>query len=73
MLGLVPTYWPARCFWALLGGEAGWWAYWLAGVLIQVFITTGLMLTRLEAIAVMGVYGYFVAAHLWPSIVPWHF
>ena len=38
VLGLVPTYWPVRCFWALLAGEAGWWAYWLASVLIQALL-----------------------------------
>jgi cation:H+ antiporter len=45
----------------------------LAGVVIQIFITTGLILNRIEALIILALYGYFVAVHLQPGIIPWHF
>ncbi|MCU0612056.1 MAG: sodium:calcium antiporter [Candidatus Eisenbacteria bacterium] len=41
----------------------------LAGVVIQLFITTGALLTRLEALLVLMLYGWFVAGHLMPHLV----
>jgi fluoroquinolone transport system permease protein len=35
LLGLFPTYWPARLLWALQYGEPGGWVYLLVGLLYQ--------------------------------------
>ncbi len=45
----------------------------LGGVLVQIFITTKAVFNRVEAIAVLLLYAYFVTTHLWPKIVPWTF
>ncbi|MBN1577918.1 MAG: hypothetical protein JW913_15265 [Chitinispirillaceae bacterium] len=45
----------------------------LAGVMMQIFITTKAIFSRIEAVAVLLLYAYFVATHLWPRIVPWCF
>jgi fluoroquinolone transport system permease protein len=34
--GLIPTYWPAKAFWALLAGETNYWLYLLIGLVYQV-------------------------------------
>lgn len=44
-----------------------------AGVIIQIFITTGLRLNRIEAAATMLLYGYFAYVHLVPGVKPWEF
>ncbi len=45
----------------------------LAGVIVQIFITTGMVLSRKEAIAILALYGYFVLVHVRPELVPFHF
>jgi len=45
----------------------------LAGVLVQIFITTGMVLSRKEAVAMLGLYVYYVLVHLKPELVPWKF
>lgn len=42
----------------------------LAGVIIQIFVTTGSRLHRFEALLIMGLYLYFVAVHFMPSLLP---
>lgn len=45
----------------------------LAGVVVQIFITTGMVLSRVEAAAVLGLYAYYVLVHLKPELAPWKF
>lgn len=42
----------------------------VAGVVIQLFITTGALLTRPEALLVVGLYAWFVVGHLVPGFMP---
>ncbi|MCU0664646.1 MAG: calcium/sodium antiporter [Myxococcota bacterium] len=44
-----------------------------AGVMIQIFITTGMRFNRWEAAITMVLYGYFVYVHLVPGVKPWAF
>ncbi len=44
-----------------------------AGVVLQIFITTGMKLTRFEALAVMGIYVVFVLQHVLPGGIPLKF
>ena len=41
--GLVPTYWPAKLYWALLNGEPGAWIYLLAGLVYQALLLLALL------------------------------
>ena len=50
VLGIAPTFWPARLYWALGGiptegamGEPGWWIYLLAGLAYQVLLLAALL------------------------------
>jgi fluoroquinolone transport system permease protein len=49
VLGVVPTYWPARAYWVLLEGSGGAWAYLAVGVLYQGVLIV-LLLRRLVAV-----------------------
>ena len=42
----------------------------LAGVIIQIFVTTGSILKRGEALIILLLYFYFVLIHFFPSILP---
>ena len=42
-LGVAPTYWPARLYWALGAGEPGRWAYLLAGLAYQALLLAALL------------------------------
>jgi len=44
-----------------------------AGVIIQIFITTGMKFNRFEAAFTMLLYGYFAYVHLVPGVKPWQF
>jgi len=44
-----------------------------AGVMIQIFITTGMRFNRIEAAITMLMYGYFAFVHLVPGVTPWKF
>jgi fluoroquinolone transport system permease protein len=43
VLGVAPTYWPARLYWALGAGEPDWWVYLLAGLAYQVLLLAALL------------------------------
>jgi len=45
----------------------------LAGIIVQIFITTRAKLNRIEAVIILLLYGYFVATHIWANIIPWTF
>ena len=43
----------------------------LAGVIIQIFVTTGSRLGRFEALLIMALYVYFVLTHFIPTLLPY--
>lgn len=43
----------------------------LAGVIIQIFVTTGSRLRRAEALLILALYVYFVLIHFIPSLLPY--
>ncbi len=42
-LGIAPTFWPARLYWALSAGEPDWWIYLLAGLAYQALLLAALL------------------------------
>jgi len=48
-LGIAPTYWPARLYWALGASEPGWWIYLLAGLIYQALLVV-VLLRRFERV-----------------------
>lgn len=47
--GLVPTYWPAKAFWAWQAGDVNYWLYVLAGLAYQGVLLT-LLLGRFNSV-----------------------
>lgn len=43
----------------------------LAGVIIQIFVTTGSRLRRIEAVLILALYVYFVLMHFIPALLPY--
>jgi fluoroquinolone transport system permease protein len=43
VLGIAPTFWPARLYWALGMGEPSWWIYMLAGLAYQGLLLAALL------------------------------
>lgn len=49
VFGLIPTYWPAKAFWAWLAGEANFWLYLLIGLVYQMGLLV-LLLRRFNSV-----------------------
>jgi len=43
VLGIAPTFWPARLYWAVGAHEPGWWIYLLAGLAYQALLLVALL------------------------------
>jgi fluoroquinolone transport system permease protein len=50
VLGVVPTYWPSRLYWALLSGESSWWI-WLAAGLAYQSLLVGLLVRQFNRVS----------------------
>lgn len=47
--GLIPTYWPAKAFWALQAGDINYWLYLLVGLVYQLGLLA-LLLRRFNSV-----------------------
>jgi fluoroquinolone transport system permease protein len=43
LVGIIPTYWPAKLFWVTYEGSGGFWLYFLVGVLVHLGVLAALL------------------------------